>query len=41
MIQNYLTKAMIIKKDLDNWKITSKQARKMMNNEFIILWWTK
>lgn len=41
MKQNYLTKAMLIKKQLDNWKITSKEANKMLNNEFIVLGWLK
>lgn len=37
---NDILKAMEIKKLLDNWKITSKEANRMVNNQFIILWWT-
>lgn len=39
--QNDLNKAFEIKKQLDNWKITSKEANKLMNNEFILLGWLK
>lgn len=41
MKQNDLIKAIQIKKLLDSWEITSKEATRRLNNELIILWWNK